>query len=357
MSRIDGLVSQLPEPTARMLPDRFVAHQEVRAYRGRHRVLGIEFRGVSPMTRLDVTNWKQPMDTAILPSTDIPLTGRPVLFLQPLKKQNPKQVWLPRLLLVGDPRGVSLLDMGGDSRLADFNVAQTQGRYALQDLYFRRHFRNGNTASKFVRYFEAIPAKRWALAEETAIGNADFDLQEQLRFASGFQRPTKEYVKVGDVIIQGREKGVMVLGNDAGQQRQRILRIRDELGVLGYQPILAREEPEPAFASLEEKVKALLHLARFAVMEDSAPGGQIAEFDYCKNDRHILIVLRRHGEHSTWMIDDAHLVDIPFIRRFQYDESNLDVTLKEATYWAESFLQRRSAAYQEHFPWRVPPRT
>src|SRR2546425_2514332 len=113
MSRIDGLISKLPEPTARMLPDRFVAHQEVRAYRGRHRVLGIEFRGVSPMTRLDVTNWKQPMDTAILPSTDIPLTGRPVLFLQPLKKQNPNQTWLPKLLLVGDPRAVSLLDIGG----------------------------------------------------------------------------------------------------------------------------------------------------------------------------------------------------------------------------------------------------
>ena len=99
-----------------------------------------------------------------------------------------------------------------------------------------------------------------------------------------------------------------------------------------------------------------LHLARFAVMEDSIAGGQIAEFGYCKDDRHILALLRQRGKHSTWMINDAHLVDAPYIRVFEYDETNLDVTLREATAWAEAFLERRAATYDKHYPWRLPPR-
>jgi len=357
LAGVDNSVARLPQDIRQVLPDRFVAHQEVVVYKSRFRFVGIEYRGVHPQTEVRYAKWKEPLDFALLPRTDILPTGPPALSLKPLVKSTPNQRLMPRILLIGDPTGVSLLDLTGNSRLVNFNVPRTQGRYALQDLYIRRHFKSGNTASRFIRYFEALPAKRWAINPETATANAEYDVQDQVNFIkeTGVHRPVKQYVRIGEVMVKGREKGVMVLGKDLGEARERLLRIRDELAVLGYEPFLAREEPDVSFASLEEKVKGLLHLARFAVMEDSVAGGQIAEFGYCKDDRHILVLLRQEGKHSTWMISDAHLVDVPYIRVFEYNETNLDSVLRQATKWSEDFLERRITAYQKHFPWRQPP--
>src|SRR2546425_6107014 len=111
MAGVDDAVARLPDGIRKILPDRFVAHQELVVYRTRSRFIGIEFRGIHPRTEVVFTKWKEPLDTAILPKTDIVPSGSPTLSLKPLVKSEPNQQWLPRLLLVGGPTAVSLLDL------------------------------------------------------------------------------------------------------------------------------------------------------------------------------------------------------------------------------------------------------
>jgi hypothetical protein len=54
---------------------------------------------------------------------------------------------------------------------------------------------------------------------------------------------------------------------------------------------------------------------KFAVMEDSVASGHIAEFEYCKNNRVILALLRQKGKGSTWMIGDAPFIGLVVLVR------------------------------------------
>ena len=97
----------------------------------------------------------------------------------------------------------------------------------------------------------------------------------------------------------------------------------------------------------------LLPVSDWLLFYHSAASGHIAEFEYCKNNRVVLVLIRQEGKGSTWMIGDAPLVDVNYIRSFEYGERNLHDVLVEASKWAESFLQRRSNSYKKHFPWRT----
>lgn len=54
---------------------------------------------------------------------------------------------------------------------------------------------------------------------------------------------------------------------------------------------------------------------KFAVVEDSVASGHIAEFEYCKNNRVILALLREKGKGSTWMIGDAPFIGLVVLVR------------------------------------------
>jgi len=60
-----------------------------------------------------------------------------------------------------------------------------------------------------------------------------------------------------------------------------------------------KEQKSLPYSSPEEKVKTLTLLSRFAVMEDTSPSGHIVEFEYCKNNRVVLAILRKQGKGST----------------------------------------------------------
>lgn len=90
-------------------------------------------------------------------------------------------------------------------------------------------------------------------------------------------------------------------------------------------------------------------MSKFAVMEDSAASGHVAEFEYCKNNRTVLAILRQKGRGSTWTIGDGLLVDINYMQRFEYDDKNLRSALIDASEWAESFIKRRSETCKNYF--------
>jgi hypothetical protein len=71
-----------------------------------------------------------------------------------------------------------------------------------------------------------------------------------------------------------------------------------------------------------------------------------------KEQRSILAFLRPLGSGSTFMIGDAALVDINYIRIFEFESSPIEV-LDEAIDWAESLARVRSETYNKAYPWRT----
>lgn len=93
-------------------------------------------------------------------------------------------------------------------------------------------------------------------------------------------------------------------------------------------------------------------MSRFAVVDDSVASGHITEFEYCKINRIPTIFLRKRGKGSTWMIGDASLTDINYIKTFEYIERDLHDVLTVAVEWAEKFIRKRADAYSAYYPWR-----
>lgn len=202
--------------------------------------------------------------------------------------------------------------------------------------------------SRYVRYAELYPKKRELFTPLKATLNARKDLADFLDVISNpqFTPRTQKYVRMGDAITQLKKNSVIVLGKDSPLLR----RVRDELKTLNYESFLIKEQPDLPDQTPEEKVKLYSLISKFAVMEDSFASGHIAEFEYCKNNRVILALLRQKGEGSTWMIGDAGIVDMNYIKSFEYTEKNLHDVLAEASQWAESFSKRRADAYKDYFP-------
>ena len=61
------------------------------------------------------------------------------------------------------------------------------------------------------------------------------------------------------------------------------------------------------------------------------------------------MLLRQKGKGSTWMIGDAPLVDVNYIKSFEYTERTLHDVLIEASRWAEDFKKKRADIYKQYF--------
>jgi hypothetical protein len=145
--------------------------------------------------------------------------------------------------------------------------------------------------------------------------------------------------------------GVIVLGKDTGTELQELIQVRDYLRGKGYDAELIKDLPEIPMMSNEEKLRLWTLVSRFAVMVDRLPGGHLTEYPYLKEQRTILALLRQRGAGSTYMIGDDHMVDMNFIRLFEFDSTPLSV-LGPVMAWAEEIAQKRTTAYNKAYPWR-----
>jgi hypothetical protein len=105
--------------------------------------------------------------------------------------------------------------------------------------------------------------------------------------------------------------------------------------------------------SLQDKVGWWTSGSRFSIMVDIDPSGHIQEHEILKQRRTILALIRRRESRSTFMFGEESLVDINYIRVFEFDETPLEV-VQDAVTWAEDFAAARVAAYREAFPWKQP---
>jgi len=148
-----------------------------------------------------------------------------------------------------------------------------------------------------------------------------------------------------------KQSGVIILGKDSGKELRELSQVKDRLYRKGYNARLIKELPEIPMMSNEEKVRLWSLASRFVIMIDNVPTGHIAEYMMLKEQRTILALLRKKGAGSTYMIGDDHLVDLNYIKLFEYDDSPLSV-IKTVTDWAENLAVKRIKAYNQNYPWR-----
>lgn len=346
------LVSSVPEQKRSLLPDHVISNQEIEIYVTKETGIVIDYVGLSKNQRISVKYSDRCYDDIIFPPTEnhIPCNVGGLLKLKSLAESN-KNEPITTVTLQGDFNGIALFRVKGAGHFFTYDkkiMADHSGRHVFFNLYVQREYSDGNVVSRFVRYAELYPKKSELFTSQKAILNARKDLSDYLSIVANpeFAPRTQKYVKMGEAVAQLKKNSVIVLGKDSPLLR----RIRDELRTLNYASFLVKEQPDLPDQSPEEKVKLYSLISKFAVMEDSFASGHIVEFEYCKTNRVVLALLRQKGKGSTWMIGDAPIVDVNYIKNFEYTEKNLHSVLSEACQWAESFSMRRADAYKDYFP-------
>jgi hypothetical protein len=155
-------------------------------------------------------------------------------------------------------------------------------------------------------------------------------------------------------------ESVIVLGGYDAQRRsepiprsikQELEDMKTYLNSSGYLSHLIEELYEPPNMSLETKVRAYTATSRFCAMVDREASGHIKEYELVKQNRVPLAIFRPLSSGSSWMIGDDELVDVNFIKTFEFEDTALE-RMDDAIEWAESTLEERAEAYADHYSWR-----
>lgn len=152
-------------------------------------------------------------------------------------------------------------------------------------------------------------------------------------------------------ILSSVKDTVIILGNYDDPFEEELRQIRDYLISLGYDAFLIKDLPGQEEMSLEEKVKLWTTASRFCIMVDREASGHVKEYEIVKSERKPLALLRPQGGGSTWMIGDDELVDLNYIKTFEFSGSPIE-TAEAGVRWAEDLLNERGKAYPEFYPWK-----
>lgn len=161
-----------------------------------------------------------------------------------------------------------------------------------------------------------------------------------------------------DELSRLHERTVIVLGSYAKDEITDLITVRDGLRSMTtgsdsgarrlYRADLISDLPDIPGKTNEGKVRLWTGAARFNVMVDRTPSGAAAEYVMLRESRSIIALLRPSTGGSTSMIGNDSLVDVNFIKVFEFTSSPLQV-LAEASQWAESVYQARVRAYENMY--------
>ncbi|MGD1046338.1 MAG: GAF domain-containing protein [Bacteroidota bacterium] len=156
-----------------------------------------------------------------------------------------------------------------------------------------------------------------------------------------------------DFISKSKKKQLLILGKDSGDEVKLLHQLSNILKEMGYEPLLVKDYPDIPEMSNEEKVRVFADAAKFVILENSYPAGQIAELKMCSSNRIITACLREEGKGSSYMVTD-YSKDYDFIKEFEYkqDDTLLRQAISNAINWAEDKIQERIAYYDSKYPWR-----
>jgi len=151
-------------------------------------------------------------------------------------------------------------------------------------------------------------------------------------------------------LLVSKEKSVIIYGSYDQPFFNELLYIRDYLISKNYDARLLKELPELPSWSLEQKVRFWSSPSRFCIVVDRVASGHLTEYNFIKNERVILALLREKGKRSTYMIGDER-IDYNYINVFEFEKSPLNI-LDEVIEWAEKKNINRIEQYKKEYPWR-----
>ncbi len=354
LEQLNSLAKKVSEEQRALLPEHVVSKQEINVFLTEETGIAIDYAGIAGKQSITFQESSLSFDDLIFPPTNprvAPEIG--ALALNPIKAGRPDEP-TRTIKLMGSMKGIVLFKIDNRHIFAyDPKImAINEGRFAFFNIYAQRVYADTRVRSRYVRYAELFPEKDALFTVANADMNAAKDFEDLLEFLkSPDMSPNfQKYLKIGDVVQSLKQDSVCVLGKDSPPEIGVLREIQSELKLMNYNAFLVRDQQDLPGQTPEEKAKLLSLMSKFCVMEDSRASGHIAEFEYCKNNRVVLILLRRAGQGSTWMIGDAGLVDINFIKTFEYSEDNVHEVLLAGTQWAEEFLKRRVEAYHDYLP-------
>lgn len=157
---------------------------------------------------------------------------------------------------------------------------------------------------------------------------------------------------IDEFINHSKQKTVLLLGSYTEPGLARLTALAAALGRLGYFPIRANEVPEHPDHNLEQHVGLLAGLARFVILDDSEPAGQIAEVRICRDNGWITAVLRVAGSRSSYMTQGVSAYS-RVVREAEYLPPPIETAVVDAAQWAEGEIARLRNANESTYPWRI----
>jgi len=154
-----------------------------------------------------------------------------------------------------------------------------------------------------------------------------------------------------DQLIETVENSVLILGSYHGANKAELLDVKEEVADRGYDAHLFEDLPEFPEKDLSGNVATAMRMVGFCIMIDREASGHIDEYRIAEKQRSILARLAPEEGGSTQMIGGSELVDVNYIRTFDFDVRPQE-KLDDAIEWAEEILDQRQEAYSKHYAWR-----
>ncbi len=149
-----------------------------------------------------------------------------------------------------------------------------------------------------------------------------------------------------------KEKTVLLLGNYKDTQGvDRLEVLKQELIILGYNPLLVKDVPDHVHQTLRQKVALLGNLSRFVIIDDTLASGHISELEICEQNELVTIILRKDGKPSSYMTASSD-VSTNIRKAFAFDPPSITKILPQATQWAEETLINLKIELDRIYPWR-----
>lgn len=166
-------------------------------------------------------------------------------------------------------------------------------------------------------------------------------------------RPKLQLIPEIEAMIKACKQNTILLLGNYGPGGTRLDKISEMLKGFGYRVLMVRDINTTG-ESLREKVARLATLARFVVIEDSYPGGQISEIEILRSIGAICVIIRETGRKSTFMTAGISFNDSNFMEN-EYSVAPIEqinrTDIKRGLAWAEDRLRAQNEFWDKKYPW------
>jgi hypothetical protein len=115
------------------------------------------------------------------------------------------------------------------------------------------------------------------------------------------RRAQKANKQLHEYVSSFHEKVVLLLGSYDSAGEARLRQFASCLEGLGYDPVLIKDIPDFEHYDLSQKLVVVGAMSRFIVIDDSSASGHLTEFELCRSNRWVTLVLRAQGLAPSWM--------------------------------------------------------